>query len=260
MAKLAEAEWDPSGATPGGEIIPLIIILHVTAGLGDAHPHDGLEWHFEVRLDGRIQQQVDTELAAAANYKANRFRGKDGRWYGAISIETEGKGDGSWTPQQLKSILRLIEWLLATHPTIERRVCPGPFDAGIGYHIMFGTPGYWTPVAKACPGPRRIEQFHDVLMPTILAGSAPAPAPAPSEPEEDDMKLYKAPMAWYLVTGGSIAHLDPAFAQKHLDDGMKPIEASDNDILKLRRDLRHDEDKFAAMIAAILKAVSTEQA
>lgn len=174
MARCDFATWNPAGATPGGKIDPRVVIFHVTAGLGNAKPHNGLEWHFEVSLSGALEQQVDTNLSAAANYKANPF---------AISVETEGKGEGFWTDAQLDMLVRLSEWCLAIHPKITRQRCPTWDGSGFGYHIMFGTPGKWTPVAKACPGPNRIKQFDDVLLPRILAGS-PAPAPEP----EDDMR------------------------------------------------------------------------
>lgn len=153
------ATWQPAGTTPGGPIVPRVVIFHVTAGLGDAQPHSGLEWHFEVSLSGALQQQVDTERRADANYRANPF---------AISIETEGRGDGAWTDAQLDMLVRLSEWCLAEHPQVKRQVCDRWDGSGFGYHVMWGAPGAWTPVAKSCPGPRRIEQFRRVLMPRIL--------------------------------------------------------------------------------------------
>src|SRR5204863_7485682 len=130
------ATWNPAGTTPGGAITPRVVILHVTAGLGNARPHDGLEWHFEVMLDGSIEQQVDTAVRADANYHANGF---------AISIETEGLGDGEWTPAQLDSLVALILWCVDMHPTIALQVCDRWDGSGIGYHVMFGAPGPWTP-------------------------------------------------------------------------------------------------------------------
>ncbi len=168
MALLPQATWNPTGTTPGGYMDPRVVIFHVTAGLGDAAPHDGLEWHFEVSLSGAIEQGVDTNQQAAANYKANPF---------AISIETEGLGDGEWTAAQLDSLVLLSEWAMANHPLILRQRCPTWDGSGFGYHVMFGAPGPWTPVAKSCPGPNRIRQFDEVLLPRIL------------NPQEDDMTL-----------------------------------------------------------------------
>lgn len=168
------ATWNPSGATPGGSIDPRVVIFHVTAGLGNARPHGGLEWHFEVSLSGALEQQVDTNMRADANYKANPF---------AISVETEGKGEGFWTDAQLDTLVRLSEWCLDNHPKIKRQRCDRWDGSGFGYHIMFGTPGWWTPVAKSCPGPNRIVQFNEILLPRILAG------PGAALPEEEDDML-----------------------------------------------------------------------
>lgn len=154
MARYPDAEWNPTGATPGGRIVPRVIVLHVIDGDGDARPHSGLEWHFEVFKDGRIQQQVDTTRRADANYRANPF---------AISIETEGTEFGFWTEAQIASIVKLCRWLLRVHPTIEPQLCDAWDGSGVGFHTMWGAPSEWTPVAKSCPGPNRKKQFPGVL-------------------------------------------------------------------------------------------------
>lgn len=159
MARLDGAEWAPAGTTPGGYMDPRVVIFHVTAGEGIAQPHSDLEWHFHVAYDGSVRQLVDTNRQAAANYKANPF---------AISIETEGLGDGEWTDAQLDSLVFISEWAMSKHPKIQRQRCPRWDGSGFGYHVMFGAPGPWTPVAKSCPGPRRIRQFDEVLLPRIL--------------------------------------------------------------------------------------------
>lgn len=159
MAVLTGATWDPAGATPGGHMDPRVVIFHVTAVDGKARPHSGLEWHFHVAKTGQIDQLVDTNRQAAANYKANPF---------AISIETEGLATGEWTGPQLDSLVEISEWCMAEHPKILRQRCPTWDGSGFGYHVMFGAPGPWTPYAKSCPGPLRIRQFDEVLLPRIL--------------------------------------------------------------------------------------------
>lgn len=155
------ATFDPDGATPGGYMTPRVAILHVTTVERDSQSHGGLEWHFEIDLDGNIEQSVECNRQAAANYKANGF---------AISIETWGFGDGLWTAQQLAAILKLLRWLNVEWG-IPLRVCPAWDSSGVGYHIQFGTPGYWTNVAKACPGKNRIKQFWDVIVPALVNGT-----------------------------------------------------------------------------------------
>ena len=44
---------------------------------------------------------------------------------------------------------------------------------------MFGAPGPWTPVAKSCPGPNRIKQFNNILVPWFKMATTPG--------QEDDM-------------------------------------------------------------------------
>lgn len=167
MARCPFARWAPDGATPGGPIVPRVAILHCTAVDFDAHPHGGLEWHFEIDFAGNIDQLVDTERRADANNKANEF---------AVSIETWGRGEGEWTAAQLASIDRLLRWLNATHPTIPLARCTDPYGSGIGYHTMFGAPSAWTPVAKSCPGPIRKTQFDRIVLPALA-----------TQTEDDDM-------------------------------------------------------------------------
>ena len=129
----------------------------------------GIESHFGVggpwegaSYDGQVWQWRDTLEQADANYHANDF---------AISIETSDGGDSSrpWTPKQLAALVRLGNWLADTHQ-IPRRVCPAWDQGGFGWHVMFGAPGEWTPVAKECPGPVRIRQLRDIVLPAIFAG------------------------------------------------------------------------------------------
>lgn len=145
------------------------VILHIAASEGNSlenwwnHPGNNLESHFYIRYDGTVEQYIDTSRSADANYTANLR--DDGT--GALSIETEGLGDGRWTPAQLDSIQRLIDWAHEIHG-VPLRVCRDANDPGIGYHVMFGAPGPWTTArGKVCPGPNRINQFRQVLAPRL---------------------------------------------------------------------------------------------
>jgi hypothetical protein len=149
-------------------IAPRIAILHVDAGNADSlydyfnGPSGGIESHFFVKRDGEIEQYRDTGLQADANLDANDF---------AVSIETQGFAVGEWTPEQLDSIQRLLLWLHQEHPAIRLAPCDAWDGSGIGYHVMFGAPGHWTPVSKSCPGPDRVRQFHNVIVPWLRAGA-----------------------------------------------------------------------------------------
>lgn len=145
-------------------IKPRLIILHVDGGnaydLHDyfAHRSGGVESHFHIASDGTVFQYRDTVFQADANYRANDF---------AISIETQGTAAGEWSLEQLHSIKTLLWWLSEIHgiPLEKAKAWDG---TGVGYHIQFGAPGYWTPVAKSCPGIKRIRQFENVIVPWML--------------------------------------------------------------------------------------------
>lgn len=157
-------------------IIPIGIILHTDAGNSASlynyfnGPSGGVESHFHIPKSRPVEQYRDTGYEADANLKANSFS-VDGIRYGFISVETQGLAGDPWTDHQLAEIQKLILWAKSVHPRIQLRVCPGPFQAGIGYHTLFGSPGPWTPVAKSCPGPLRIKQFNQVLVPWLKTAS-----------------------------------------------------------------------------------------
>lgn len=191
MAIYSEASWEP---LPENEtqarIEPDQIILHTAVD----HPGPTnlrnyfarsdirLESHFWIPNDGSIVQMMSTTRRADANKDAN------GR---AISIETEDDGDpegNKWTPAQVASIVRLLDWLCETHG-IPKTIMNAWTDPGIGWHSMWGfrdgvnlTGGYlvnpWTGVrGKTCPGKTRIQQIFNEIMPTLNQSSADPVAP-----------------------------------------------------------------------------------
>lgn len=166
---------------PGSNDPPITIIgaiLHVDAGnSGNLFnyfngPSKGIESHFHIPKEGPIQQYRDTAYEADANLKANSFLLANGKRVGFASIETQGLAKGEWNDHQLENIKALLKWLSETH-NFPLRVCTSPTSPGVGYHVMWGAPGPWTPIAKDCPGPDRVRQFHEVLTPWFKAG-APA--------------------------------------------------------------------------------------
>ena len=142
-------------------IKPRMAILHVDAGNASSlygnfkDRTDGIEAHFFIKKDGTIEQYRSIYFQADANYLANGF---------AVSIETQGYGEGEWTPEQMASIRKLLLWL-RDEAGIPLRVPPEWDSSGVGYHIQFGSPGKWTNVVKACPGRDRIKQYNNVLVP-----------------------------------------------------------------------------------------------
>lgn len=161
-------------------ITPIGIILHTDAGNSASlynyfnGPSGGIESHFHIPKSKPVEQYRSTGYEADANLKANSFFA-DGKRYGFISVETQGLAGDAWTDYQLAEIKKLILWARSVHPKILLRVCPGPFAAGIGYHTLFGSPSQWTPVAKSCPGPVRIKQFDNVIVPWLKTAGIPKP-------------------------------------------------------------------------------------
>lgn len=127
----------------------------------------GLESHFFIKLDGIIEQYMDTEVRADANYRANGFW-RSGMYCGAVSVETEDDGNPNerkWTPSQVDSSIKLGAWLSDTHQ-IPPVLCSAWDGNGFGYHTLF--PNDWTNVrGKTCPGTVRIPQFKQEILPAI---------------------------------------------------------------------------------------------
>lgn len=169
---------------PPGEndpaIVPRIAVLHVDAGNATSlytffrDRSGGIESHFFVRKDGVVEQYRNIFRQADANLDANNF---------AVSIETQGFGAGEWNDAQLTAIKALLQWL-HTEAGIPLIRCSAWDGKGVGYHVMFGAPGHWTPVSKTCPGPDRVKQFDSVLVPWMKSLTAPAPVePKPTHVE-----------------------------------------------------------------------------
>lgn len=159
--------------TPGPNDPPIIVIgaiLHVDGGnSSDLYDYfknqsGGIESHFHIPSAGPVIQMRDTAFEADANLKANSFIDPAGRRVGFMSIETQGYADGEWNQHQLDQIMKVLKWASETH-NFPLRVCASSVSPGVGYHIMWGAPGPWTPVAKVCPGPKRVRQFENILVP-----------------------------------------------------------------------------------------------
>jgi hypothetical protein len=183
LIPFADHQLIPAGPNDP-RITPVIGILHVDAAnaynLHDYFdgPSGGIESHCHIAKDGHLFQYRDTRREADANYQANSWWSEEhGTTLGALSFETQGYGEGEWTDDQILTIKRCMLWALTAH-NIPLQPCAAPFSPGWGYHTMWGAPSAWTPVAKSCPGPDRIQQFHDILVPWMKS------------PEEDDME-YK---------------------------------------------------------------------
>jgi hypothetical protein len=206
------ADWRPlPEATSQPAITPRVVIFHTAVGgLAGTEEHfrdnTGIESHFMVggptdgaALDGALWQWMDLGREADANLDANQF---------AISIETSDGGDPSrpWSAKQLATLVRVGNWL-ADRFNIPRRQCPAWDASGFGWHVMFGAPSHWTPVAKTCPGPVRIDQLRRIVLPAIFAGQ---------QLQEDDMT--DAEHAALMATKAAVD--DILQALRVVDDGV----------------------------------------
>lgn len=147
-------------------IKPRVAALHVAVSEGDSlfgwfnGPSGGVESHFYVRRDGKIEQYRSIYWQADANYDANDF---------AVSIETQGMGAGEWTDAQLASIKALLVWL-NSEAGIKLEECGTWNGEGVGYHSLFDQ---WNHAHKPCPGADRIQQFYDILVPWMANRKRP---------------------------------------------------------------------------------------
>ena len=173
----------PPGVNDPG-IIPCGVVLHVRDGLGDSlhdyfdGPSGGIESHGYIRLTGVSEQYRSIFSEADAQLDGNSFI-VDGKRFGFVSLETEGRAAGEWTAEQVAEIQRWILWVrdqakAAGYP-FPLEECPAWNKPGVGYHTMWGSPSHWTPSVKTCPGPDRIKQFHDVLVPWMAGLGRPHP-------------------------------------------------------------------------------------
>lgn len=156
-----------------------------------------LESHFGLGFDGAIAQYIGTQTRADANMHANRR--PDGT--GAVSVETASnlQHTDPWTDAQVETLIRLGVWMHEQHG-VPLRVCRSHDDPGYGVHRLFPQ---WSDGGTACPGDARVRQFHERIMPGIVArasGAAPTQT-TPAVPEEDDMTPDQIAAAPVLYRG-----------------------------------------------------------
>lgn len=177
-----------------------------------ARPDVGVESTFIVDYDGEILQVMPAYARADANGSANRR---------AISIEVVGTGDEPFTPEQLASVIRICRWACDEHPIARQRIGQES-SSGIGWHVMHGAPGPWTSVkGKVCPGPLRIAQVVNVVIPAVQEQPTPTPPPPPT-----GARMFitnaKGDTKQYLVQNGGGSHIPDAKTSEELRAGGVP--------------------------------------
>jgi hypothetical protein len=176
--------WNPlPEATTQPFIIPCLWIIHTAVDgrgptdLGNYFDNAGinLESHTWLRWASH-EQFIPFTRSADANFKANRFL-IGGKWYGAISTETEDDGDPvrkPWNAYQSKELIRFGADTICKGMGIKADKPRTWNGNGIGYHSLF--PMVWTNVAgKTCPGSTRIDQLNDEILPGIRKRLVSAP-------------------------------------------------------------------------------------
>ena len=145
----------------------------------------GTEPHFLMEYDGTLIQCMDTTDRADANWDANTH---------AISVETASNHGATdpWTPEQLATLTKLGQWLLAVHPTIGHRVCRTATDPGFGYHRLFYE---WNQSNHSCPGDARVGQFP------ALVGAILAPEDVVTQQDKDDIIHGTVALLLWSVVG-----------------------------------------------------------
>jgi hypothetical protein len=173
-------------------------IDHTQAGTGSLYNYwltgSNLESTLWIGLTGILEQYIDTEVRADANYKGNLWY-EDGVAWGFVSIETENSkeatiaayrgGEGAaafnrdpWTDEQIEMLIMTHHWLFETHGIKPQRATGGQ-GRGLGYHSMWGTgPTPWIPYSsrgKQCPGLERIRQWNEIVLPALISRTGTKP-------------------------------------------------------------------------------------
>lgn len=164
------------------QIIPAGVILHVegsgvlTSLYNVFLNRGGIESHFYITYDGKLEQYRDTEYEADAQ-NVNSWVGPDGKTYGYISIETQGTCKDKWTDKQLFTIMDTLLQLRRLH-NIPLQLLSAPRAKGVGYHAQFPE---FNPNNHACPCPSRIAQINTVLVPWMHTANQHLPVAEDSE-------------------------------------------------------------------------------
>lgn len=179
MARYPKAKWRPVAGLENDPVIrPIGIIFHVdgmnASSLFDWFngPSGGIESHMHLNNALDWEQFRDTTRNADANYKGNYWM-ENGEGLGYISVETQGYAEGEWTVGVLRELVEFSRWAADIHgfPLERAKTYRSP---GLGYHVMFGAGvglNAWSNSrGKVCPGPKRIAQFENVLLPTLRNG------------------------------------------------------------------------------------------
>jgi hypothetical protein len=175
MARYPRAVYrEVTGLQNDPPIEPIGMIAHVSASQAPSlfgwfnGPSKGIESHLHLPYEATTpaEQYRDTTREADANYRANSWvDGLLGR-VGMVSVETQGLGYGAWTDHQVAELVTVGLWLQEVHPRIPAKRATSAYSGGFGYHVQY--PEWSNVPGKICPGPIRIQQWNDLVLPGIL--------------------------------------------------------------------------------------------
>jgi len=179
------AKWRPlSAASAPGIGVPRVLIFHTMVGylagtdsMFRVGGYSGTESQFGVGgvndgvNDGVIWQWEHISQMADAQFDGNRY---------ATSVETSDGGhpERPWSPKQLAALVNLSYWWCRQtgHPAVMVTSTSG---AGFGYHSQFPA---WNRSAHGCPGPVRVAQLRNTLIPAVAARLRPPVVKPPTKP------------------------------------------------------------------------------
>lgn len=186
--------------------------------------------HFYVREDGTVEQYVDTKYRAAADLQGNPDTISIETWDGYPHGWKNGSDVPEWTPAQVAALVKLTQWILATHGTIPAQLAAdskrGKTSHGISYHRLGVDPWrvsgglkYSNARGKVCPGERRIRQIPGILALATSSsdgGGWSAPKPHTPKAEPDPKPATKAWPDVALIVDGDFGNVTKTAYQRLL--------------------------------------------
>lgn len=218
MARCPFATWLPLDfAKDLPEHRPVRLIAHTNGGpgsVGTLGTYFSNQWHqtgrrvgshFQVDTDGRVGQYIDTARASFTAFAADP---------GSVSIETQDQGDHlqPWSAAQLAAIIRLARWIRAAHPSIPARLCPRWNGGGVAGHQSFEQ---WNRNGHDCPGPVRLGQLVQWVIPALAPPFEPAPLLRGGQDMLVMVRPGPAPGPVYVVVAGQLVHITTAWLQTY---------------------------------------------
>lgn len=151
-------------------------VLHVNDGPDVSlwswvnNPSSDMSCHFQVRVDGTIEQYLDTTELSWCQRSGNND------W---ISIEMPTHPDTGMSSAQIAAAARILAWLHQLYG-FPLQLTSDPYGAGLGWHGMGAAAGVdWG--HPDCPGDIRLAQRAQILT-AAASGTTPT--------QEDDMPGY----------------------------------------------------------------------